>query len=113
MNMQKPNDTNNIDTNTSAGTENTTNDPGQMQSPNTSNQEGNTQINQMQKPTNDNNDQPNIDNKQERPDNINGFPNNQANIKGKIIEFCAYLGFLVISILFVTLYKRRKFKSIK
>ncbi len=54
-----------------------------------------------------------VNNRQERPDNMNDSSNKQSNIKGKILEFCSYLGFLLISTLFVTLYRRRKFKSIK
>ena len=114
--MQRPANNNNVDTNTSASIENSTNNNEEMQNPNTSNQESNTQQNQMQKPNNDstvNTNQANIDNKQERPTNINDFSNNQINIKGKIFEFCGYLGVMLFGIVFALLFKRRKFKSIK
>lgn len=54
-----------------------------------------------------------VNNRQESPNNMNNSPNDQSNIKRKILEFCAYLVFLLISILSVTLYRKRKFKSIK
>ena len=167
MNMQKPNNANNVDTNINASTENTTNDQGEMQSPNTNNQEGNMQENPMQKPADNNNvdsttsastegqiQNPNANNnnqdstqaQMQSPDTNNdmkpptndtlendttqkgqmqnshnndntfmkgNMPNNEVNsynIKNNIIILGGYLLFLIAAIIFVALFKRRKFK---
>ncbi|MBD7914357.1 CotH kinase family protein [Clostridium sp. Sa3CUN1] len=109
--MQRPNDSNTVNSNTSSSTENPTNNQGEMQNPTTNNETSNTQENSIQKPNNDNNKQQGINNNQERPSNMNGFSNNQINIKSKLLEFGGYILFLLLSIAFVALFKRKRFKA--
>lgn len=109
--MQRPNDSNTVNSTTSDSTENTTNNQGEMQNPTTNNETNNTQENSIQKPTNDNNKQQGINNNQERPSNMNDLSNNQVNVKSKLLEFGGYILFLLLSIAFVALFKRKKFKA--
>lgn len=172
MNMQKPNDANNVDTNTSASTENITNKQEEMQSPNINNQVGNMQENPMQKPADNNFDstdsasienmpiqegqmqnpnatdtnQDNTQSQIQKPDgnndmnpptndslenstaqdgqmknpNINdntfmkgNMPNNEVNafnIKNNLLILGGYLLLLILAIIFVAMFKRRKYK---
>ena len=109
--MNPPNMDNNVDSTTSASIENNDTNKGDMQKPNNNNE--NFQMNkpnttneqaEMQKPK-DNNINP------EAMLNKNNLPNNQENLKLVILKYCGYFVFLVISIIFVALFKRKKFKA--
>lgn len=43
--------------------------------------------------------------------NSNNLPNYQENLKWIILKYCGYFAFLLISIIFVALFKRKKFKA--
>ena len=76
----------------------------EMPNPNTNNSEP-----QMQKPNTDNNNKE--INTEQLLNKTNNFSNNQTNYKSLILKFCGYLGFLLLSITFVALFKRKKFKA--
>lgn len=109
--INEPNN-NNIDSTTSASLENNTPKEGETQNPNTTSPQNNRQPQMQDTNDNQNNPQaPNTNNKQDRPNSINNFPTNQENIKGILLKFGGYLVFLLLSIFFVILFKRRKFKA--
>lgn len=113
--MNKPNMDNNVDSTTSASLENNDTNKPQIQRPNTNNENS-----QMNKP-NTTNDQSQIkqpnenNNKNINPEEMlnknNNLPTNQENLKLIILKFCGYFVFLLISIIFVALFKRKKFKA--
>lgn len=113
--MNPPNIDNNVDSTTSASLENNATNKSQIQRPNTNNE--NTQMNnpnttneqsQMKQPNENNNKNVNP----EEMLNINNkLPTNQENLKWIILKFCGYFALLLISIIFVALFKRKKFKA--
>ena len=108
--MNPPNMDNNLDSTTSASLENNAASRGEMQRPS-----GNNNMNPENKDTLANSsskeDQiPNINNKNNMFENI---PNNQANsfnIKSNLLILGGYLLLLIAAIIFVAMFKRRKFK---
>lgn len=108
--MSPPNMDNNLDSTTSASLENNAASRGEMQRPS-----GNNNMNPENKDTLANSsskeDQiPNINNKNNMFENI---PNNQANsfnIKSNLLILGGYLLLLIAAIIFVAMFKRRKFK---
>lgn len=111
--MGPPNMDNNLDSTTSASLENNAASRGEMQRPS-----GNNNMNPENKDTLANSsskeDQiPNINNKNNMFENI---PNNQANsfntfnIKSNLLILGGYLLILIAAIIFVAMFKRRKFK---
>ena len=124
MNMQKPNRGENI--NSTDNTEGTNN----PQTPSDTDSSENSSQTQSLKPNNNNNNmsesqnsndntnnaqnnnqQSNMNNRFERPDNFSNFNNNQMSTKNLLLQFVVYLGSLLISITFVLLFKKRKFKA--
>lgn len=110
--MNPPNMESNVDSTTSASIENNDTKQGEMQKPINKNE--NPQINkpntnneqvEMQKPKDNNNINP------EDMLNKNNFPSNQENLKWIILKYCGYFAFLIISIIFVASFKRKKFKA--
>lgn len=99
--MNNKNMDNNVDSTTSAGLENNDTNKGQMQKPNINNE--NTQMN---KPNENNNINP-----EDMINKNNNLPINKENLKWIILKFCGYFTFLLISIIFVALFKRKKFKA--
>lgn len=111
--MGPPNMDNNLDSTTSASLENNTASRGEMQRPS-----GNNNMNPENKDTLANSSSkeeqiPNINNKNNMFENI---PNNQANsfntfnIKSNLLILGGYLLILIAAIIFVAMFKRRKFK---
>ena len=98
--MQQPNNTDNANNNLDIGAENQNN--------NSIDSNNNTDIAEDQNQNND--QQMNMNNKFQRPDNISEFNNNQVNMKNTLLQFAVYFGVLLIGIIFVLVFKRRKFK---
>lgn len=82
---------------------NTNNENPQMNKPNTTNEQS-----QMKQPNENNNK--NI-NPEKMLNKNNNLPINQENIKWIILKYCGYFTFLLISIIFVALFKRKKYKA--
>ena len=99
-----PNMDNNVDSTTSASLENNDTNKGQMQKPNINNE--NTQMNKPNENNNNNNINP-----EDMINKNNNLPTNEENFKWIILKFCGYFTFLLISIIFVALFKRKKFKA--
>ena len=127
--MNLPNNDTNVDSNTSASLENGAPEGGQMQSPNTTDTNQDNTQSQIQKPDGNNDMNPPTndslenstaqDGQMKNPNNNDNtfmkgnMPNNEVNafnIKNNLLILGGYLLLLILAIIFVAMFKRRKYK---